>query len=297
MRFGYLSYNAAAGPSPASLAHELEARGFDSVWLPEHSHIPASRETPYPGGGDLPEGYLHMMNPFVSLAAAATATTDLLLATGICLALEHDLLDLGSQTTTLDVLSGGRLLLGVGVGWNREELANHRPDVSFGQRYDALEERIAALRAIWGDDLVSFDGRWEHVTPSWVYPKPVGGTVTVAVGCAGPRGMRLAAEQADHWCPIDADLHGEDGHIDVALGVRRFRELAELSGRDVAAIPVSVFTFGRPSMARLERYAAAGVDRIVLPSLVPVVGVPSEAEIMRQLDELAPLIEAAQEMP
>ena len=129
MKFGYLSMNPAAGIHPATLAVELEQRGFDSLWVPEHSHIPASRRSPYPAGGDLPSGYYNMMSPLVSLATAASVTTDLVLATGITLILEHDVLDLACQTATLDVLSGGRLLLGVGVGWNVEELGNHRPDV------------------------------------------------------------------------------------------------------------------------------------------------------------------------
>src|SRR4051812_32756632 len=149
VKFGYLSMNPAAGIHPATLAIELEQRGFDSLWVPEHSHIPASRRSPYPAGGDLPSGYFHMMSPLVSLATAASVTTDLVLATGITLILEHDLLDLACQTATLDVLSGGRLLLGVGVGWNAEELATHRPELEFKRRYGAARERVAALRAAW----------------------------------------------------------------------------------------------------------------------------------------------------
>ncbi len=139
MRFGYLTVNAIEGIRPDVLASELEARGFDSIWVPEHSHIPVSRQTPYPAGGDLPEGYWRMMDPFVSLAMAAQATTTLELCTGICLLLEHDVLDLACTTATLDALSGGRLRLGVGVGWNEEELVNHRPGLPFKLRYSAME--------------------------------------------------------------------------------------------------------------------------------------------------------------
>ena len=145
MKFGFLAVNSAAGISPGRLASEVEARGYESVWLPEHSHIPTSRRTPYPAGGELPAGYLHMMNPFVSLAAAIGTTTNLTLATGICLALEHDLLDLATTATTLDVLSGGRFVMGIGAGWNAEELANHQPGLPFGRRYRALEERIGGV--------------------------------------------------------------------------------------------------------------------------------------------------------
>jgi probable F420-dependent oxidoreductase len=292
MRFGYLSLNPSAGPAPADLARELEGRGFDSIWLPEHSHIPTSRATPYPGGGELPDVYLHMMNPFVSLATAAPVTTTLTLATGICLALEHDLVDLASQTATVDVLSGGRLLLGVGVGWNREELATHRPDLAFAQRYAALSERLTALRTIWADDVATFDGRWEHLEPSWVFPKPLRHSVPVAIGCAGNVGIRLAAEHADEWCPIDADLKGPDGRPDIPGAVRRFRELTEAAGRDAASVPITIFCFGRPSPARFERYAAAGVDRLVLPSPSPVKGLPSAADVLSHLDDLAPLVQS-----
>ena len=144
MDIGYLGLNDAGGIRPDHLAAELEDRGYESLWMPEHSHIPTSRKTPYPGGGDLPEGYWRMMDPLVSLAVAAGATSSLRLCTGICLVLEHDLLDLACATATLDVLSGGRLQLGIGVGWNEEELANHRPDVPFRHRYRAMRERVAA---------------------------------------------------------------------------------------------------------------------------------------------------------
>ena len=146
MKIGYVAMNSEVGIRPARLAVELEQRGFDSMWVPEHSHIPTSRRSPSPSGGELPSGYLHMMSPFVSLAAAASVTTDLVLATGVSLILEHDLLDLACTVATLDVLSSGRVLLGIGVGWNAEELANHRPDLPFSQRYSAMRERVDALR-------------------------------------------------------------------------------------------------------------------------------------------------------
>jgi len=265
VKFGYLSLNDADGIRPDRLARELEERGFDSVWMPEHSHIPASRATPYPGGGDLPDGYWHMMDPFVSLTAAAMATTSLTLATGICLVLEHDLLDLACTVATLDVLSSGRVLLGIGVGWNAEELANHRPDLAFSQRYSAMRERVDALRSIWTEEAPSREGRFERFSPSWVYPKPVQAPVPIALGNAGRVGIGHAAEYADHWCPIDAQLLNDSGRPDVAGGIALFREKAEAAGRDAGTIPISVFAFGRPNRERLESYAALGVERIVIP--------------------------------
>lgn len=289
MRFGYISMNSASGIRPDAIARALEQRGFDSLWLPEHSHIPTSRESPYPGGGELPAGYLHMMAPFVALTAAATATTSLTLATGVCLVLEHDLLDLACTAATLDVLSGGRLLLGVGVGWNREELANHRPDLPFGKRYAAMRERVAALRAIWGQDEPAFSGVWDRFTASWVYPKPPRGAVPIALGNSGPLGMRHAAEYADHWCPIDTMLVGADGRPDAAGGIARFRNLVAEMGRDPASVPISLFLFTRPTPARLERYAALGVERLVLSA--PNAELEDASVTLRRLDELAPVVE------
>src|SRR5262249_35905433 len=167
MRFGYISMNSATGIRPDVIARGLEERGFDSLWLPEHSHIPMSRESPYPAGGELPEGYRHMMSPFVSLTAAATVTRSLTLATAVCVLLEHHLLAHACTAAPLDVLSGGRLLMGVGVGWNREELANPRADVPFDKRYRAMRERVAALRTIWSKEEPAYSGKWDRFTASW----------------------------------------------------------------------------------------------------------------------------------
>jgi probable F420-dependent oxidoreductase len=288
MEFGYLSLNDAGGIRPDRLARELEDRGFDSVWMPEHSHIPASRQTPYPGGGDLPDGYWHMMDPFVSLQAAAAATTTLTLATGICLVLEHDVLDLACTVATLDVLSGGRVLLGIGVGWNEEELANHRPDVPFNRRYGAMRERVAALRTAWTEETAAFEGRYERFSPSWVFPKPIQQPVPIALGNAGKVGIRHAAEYADHWCPIDAQLLNYDGRPDVRGGIELFRRLAAEAGRDAEQVPISVFAFGPPKRSRLDVYAELGVQRIVIPP--PKMKRHDEATTLQWLDEWAPVM-------
>jgi len=264
MKFGYLSTNHAGGIRPDTLAKELEDRGYDSVWMPEHSHIPVDRTSPYPGGGDLPEGYWNMMDPFVSLQAAAAATDNLILATGICLVLEHDLLDLACTTATVDVLSNGRLLLGIGVGWIAEELANHR-DIPFKHRYRAMRERVAALKTIWSEEEPEFSGQWDSFTKSWVYPKPVQqGGIPIALGNAGPIGIAHAAEYGDHWCPIDASLHNEEGRHDVAGRVADFRRRVEQGGRDPMSVPISMFSWGRPPRKRLEEYQELGIERVVV---------------------------------
>jgi probable F420-dependent oxidoreductase len=289
VRFGYLSLNNAEGIRPARLARELEDRGFDSVWMPEHSHIPVSRDTPYPAGGDLPDGYWHMMDPFVSLQAAAAVTTKLILATGICLVLEHDILDLACTVATLDVLSGGRALLGIGVGWNREELVNHRPELPFKLRYSAMRERVDALRRIWTEEEPAYDGRFERFSASWVYPKPIQQPVPIALGNAGKVGIQHAAEYADHWCPIDAQLLNYDGKPDVRGGIELFRRLAAEAGRPAEDIPISVFAFGPPNRKRLDVYEELNVERIVVPP--PTMMRHDEAATLGWLDQWAPVLE------
>jgi probable F420-dependent oxidoreductase len=289
VRFGYTSMNAASGLHPAPLARELEARGFESMWLPEHAHIPTSRTSVHPSGEALPEGYLHMMSPFVSLAAASAVTERLVLGTAVSLVLEKNLIDLACEVATLDVVSGGRVVLGVGVGWNAEELADHRPELPFRLRYSALRERVAALRALWTDSEAGFSGRWDNVSPSWLYPKPVRGTVPIASGNWGPLGIRHAAEYADEWMPIDAWLAGDDGRPDVAGGIELFRRLVAECGRDPDTVPVSLVMFSRPTPARIERYAALGVQRLVLTA--PSAGLVDADFVRRDLDEVTPLVQ------
>lgn len=287
MRFGYLGLNTVEGIRPDDLARALEDRGFDSIWVPEHSHIPTSRQSPYPAGGDLPEGYWRMMDPFVSLALAAQVTTEIELCTGICLLLEHDVLDLACTTATLDALTGGRLRLGVGVGWNEEELANHRPDLPFKLRYSAMEERVAALRTAWADEEASFEGRWDSFTSSWVYPKPANGTVPVALGNAGPVGIEHAARYADEWCPIDASMLNVGGRPDPAGAIDLFRTKAAEADRNPEDIPISIFSMGN-RRDRVERYAELGVDRVVI--MPRTMELHSADDTIRHLDDMASLV-------
>jgi len=289
MKFGYLTGNHAEGILPGDLARELEARGFDSVWFPEHSHIPVDRRSPYPNGGPLPGSYFHMMDPWVSIAAAAAETSTLTLGTGICLLLEHDLLDIACAVATADVLAEGRVVMGIGVGWNEEELENHRPDLPFKKRYSAMRERVEALRTAWRDEEASFSGTWDSFSTSWVFPKPIKGTVPIALGNAGPLGIQHAAEYADEWAPIDVGVMNTDGKPDVLGGIQRFRNLADEAGRDGSSIPISLYIWGRPRQERLEEYAEAGVTQFVF---TPVnFDLPSADETLRYIDELTSAIE------
>jgi len=231
-----------------------------------------------------------MMDPWVSIAAAAEQTKKLILGTGICLLLEHDLLVLACSVATADVLSQGRVVMGIGVGWNEEELENHRPDLPFKKRYSAMRERVEALRVAWQEEQASFAGTWDNFSSSWVYPKPVNGSVPIALGNAGPLGIQHAAQYADEWAPIDIGVMNTDGKPDVFGGIERFRRLADEAGRDGSSIPISLYIWGRPRLERLENYAAAGVTQFVF---TPVnFDLPSADDTLRYLDELTGTVEA-----
>jgi len=289
MHLGYFSLNTAEGVRPDVLAAELEHRGFDSIWIPEHSHIPVVREPTPVFGPDIPDGYKHLMDPFVSLAAASAATSTLLLGTGVSMVLEHDVLDLACRVATLDVLTGGRVRFGVGVGWLPEELHNHRPDVAFRSRYSATAERIRALRTAWTNDEAEFVGKWDRYDRSWVYPKPIQRPLPVAFGSSGLVGMRIAAELADEWHPIDVAL-GQFGGI--AQGIDVFRKLVAEAGRDPDSVPITMYAWGwepgQPPVDAIARYEDYGVARVVVcPSSIE----RHSADVtMRRLDEFASLI-------
>lgn len=286
MKFGFLSTNHAEGSLPGDLAAELEARGFESLWVPEHSHLPVNSAGTFPGPtGAMPDAYAHMMSPFVSLTAAAASTSKLILGTGVSVGLEHDLLDLACTTATLDVLSDSRLILGFGVGWNAEELENHRPDVPFKKRYSALQERVAALRAAWAPDntcpsydglyadtewgkmISSYSGEYDRFSPSWVFPKPRAGAIPVALGLAGPLGMKHTAAYADCWAPVDTALRDANGNVDVAGAIARFRRTVEEAGRDPGDVKISLFNITGVTDEMVDLYAELDIDRFVFPPL------------------------------
>lgn len=257
MLLGFSTMNTPDDLRPDRLAVELEARGYDSLWVGEHSHIPASRLTPYPSGGELPGQYARMMDPFVSLTLAASATSGLLLGTGVCLPLEHDLFQLAKKVATLDLLSGGRVLFGVGVGWNEEELANHRPAVPWNRRYGALEECVAALRTLWTDADAEFHGEHLDFDPVWSYPKPAQRPhPPILVGSAGRVGTAQTVKWGDGWMPMDVAL----GNVAKKIGL--FREAAAEAGRDDIAI--TIVAFGDPTPNTLYAYRELDVKRVVL---------------------------------
>ena len=256
MHIGFSSMNTLRDPSPAILAKALEDHGFESLWYGEHSHIPCAMKTPYPGGGNLPEPYKLMMDPYVSLMAAAAATTRLRIGTGIALMLERDVFSQAKTISTLDHLSGGRVEIGVGVGWNEEEFDNvsRQP---WKKRYGVLRETVAATRALWRDEQAEFHGDYIDFDAVWCSPKPLqAGGPPVIFGAMGPLGTRHAAEWADGWFPVDFALP------DVAASVAAFRQQVKEFGRDPDAVKITLQAMMHPTLDDLKRYRDAGIYRV-----------------------------------
>ena len=257
MKLGIFSYNTDYGIRPDTLARALESRGYESLWVGEHTHIPASRETPYPGGGDLPKPYYHMADPFVSLMAAAAVTTELKIGTGICLVIERDPITLAKEVATLDRLSDGRLLFGIGGGWNAEEMENH--GTPFKRRWAVLRERIEAMKAIWAEEEASYQGEFVNFDRIVSHPKPVQQpNPPVILGSATATGRQRVVDYCDGWIPIDVLLD------DLPEAIADLRRRAEEAGRDPASISVSVFAFDGANPDALKRYRDIGIERVVL---------------------------------
>jgi probable F420-dependent oxidoreductase len=234
------------------VARAAEDCGFESLFVAEHTHIPTSRETPHPSGGDLPAEYARTLDPFVALTAAATVTDRLRVGTGVCLVGEHDPISLAKAVATLDVLSGGRVVLGVGAGWNAEELADH--GVAFGQRWQVLRERVELMQALWTHEQASYDGQHARVSPSWQWPKPMQAPLPVLVGGGGERAMRHAVAYGTGWMPMPAPQP-------IGERLARLRELAAEAGRDTPDVTMYAV---RADRAVLDHYAEAGVERCVV---------------------------------
>ena len=258
MKIGYTTMNTPADIAPRVLGPMLEDAGFDSIWIGEHSHIPVSRATPYPTGGDMPWQYTTMMDPFISLTQIGEHTTNLLLGLGVALPLEHDVLALAKTAATLDVLSNGRLQFGVGVGWNQEELANHS-SVKWSMRYRALAECVGALRSLWVDDESEFHGEYFNFDKVWSRPKPMQNPhPPIWFGAGGKLGSQHTVAWADGWMPLDVTLG------DVTKRVNKFRQLSADAGRH--DIPISMVAFGDPTLDTLLMYRDLGIERVIVGS-------------------------------
>jgi probable F420-dependent oxidoreductase len=259
MQFGVCMFPTEYSINVVDLGRAAEDAGFESFFVPEHTHIPVKRETPWAGGGELPREYSHTLDPFIALGAVAAATTRIKLGTGICLVIQRDPIVLAKEVATLDLLSGGRFLFGVGVGWLREEIANHGTDPR--TRWSVFGERMRAMQALWSSDEAEFHGRYVNFDPVWAWPKPVQKPwPPVLLGGDVPTAMARVIEYADEWIP-----HPDRGDQALSQRIAAFWELSEAAGR--GRLPVSVYG-ARADPKLIDEYQAAGVSRCVfrLPS-------------------------------
>jgi probable F420-dependent oxidoreductase len=256
----------------ASLGRAVEERGFESLFLTEHTHIPSSRLTPFPGGGELPRQYSHSLDPFVALGAVAAVTTKLRLGTGICLVIQRDPITLAKEVASLDHLSGGRVELGIGGGWNREEIENH--GTPFESRWKILRERVEAMKTIWTEEEATYHGEFVRFDAIWSWPKPVQRPhPPVLVGGNGPRTLERVVRYGEGWMPLAMR------RSELAERMRELGELAAKAGRD--SPPISLFGVP-PDPGRLQDYRDAGVSRCLFP--IPAAGAD---EVLPVLDKLA----------
>ena len=280
MKLGIFSFNTEYTMPAAELAVACEERGFESLWVPEHTHIPASRETPWPAGGPLPKEYIHMSDPFSSLAAAAAVTEKILLGTGVSLVIEHEPLYQAKQVATLDRISDGRFLFGVGAGWIREEMQNHGTPPN--RRWQVLKEHLEAMKVLWTQEEATYHGEFVNFDRVWSYPKPI--TVPhppIILGSMTSKlGRQRAVDLCDGWLPIETLI--EDWPATLADLYAR----AEKAGRDPASIPLSFFCIDVPDEARLARYRDLGAVRTA-------VRIPTEGRdvILPFLDQYARIAE------
>ncbi len=285
MKLGVSIFPTDYSVSPTDLAVAAEERGFDSLWFPEHSHIPVSRLTPWPGGGDLPQQYYDCMDPFVALAAAAAVTKTIMLGTGICLVIQRDPIQTAKEVATLDKISGGRVQFGVGGGWNLDEISNHGTE--FKTRFRLMGERIAAMKEIWTQEQAEYHGEFVDFDPIFAAPKPVQKPYPpIIVGGGFPHSAKRVIEYGDGWIPIAG--RGQD-----ILGLLpEFRQMARDAGRDPETLGISIFGIVGAELTQDEvaGYRDAGVERIVF--MLPSQGSDT---VMPLLDQAATFMSLAQD--
>jgi probable F420-dependent oxidoreductase len=277
MKFGVAMFATDYAIRPDDFARACEERGFESAWFPEHTHIPASRKTPWPLGGDLPKDYWHTHDLFVSLMAAAAATKTLKIGSGICLVIEHDPIKLAKEVASVDMLSNGRLLFGIGGGWNVEEMENH--GTPFKKRWKVLREKIEAMKEIWTKENAEYHGEFVNFDPIWCHPKPMQKPYPpILLGVHSGNGLNRVVNYCDGWIPVGAAMQ------DFRASLQDLRTRAEKAGRNPQELAVSIF-MGPDKEEALRQYQELGVERVVF-------GVPSEGrdKVLPMLDKYATFI-------
>lgn len=259
------------------LARELEQRGFESLFLPEHTHIPVSRESSYPGGGELRKEYWHTYDSFVALAYAAAATRTLKIATGISLLPQHDTFNAAKAVASLDQMSGGRMIFGVGGGWNAEEMGNHA--VEYSSRFKLLRERVLAMKELWTKEEATYHGEFIKFDPVWAWPKPKQKPhPPILLGGNTDYTLRRVVDFCDGWIP--ANWPG----FDAIEGLSRLQRIAQKADRNASEFSVTLVR-AEPDRSKLDDYAEAGITRalLTLPSA-------DRDTVLRQLDDYVPLL-------
>lgn len=253
--FGVVMFPADFAIAPVELARAAEERGFESLFFPEHIHIPASRKTPYPGGGELPKEYWRSHDPFVALGAAAAVTTKLKLGTAVCLVVERDPILLAKQVGSLDTISNGRLILGIGAGWNVEEMANH--GVQFKGRWKLVHEKVLAMREIWTKEAAEFHGEMVKFDPIWCSPKPVQkGGPPILLGGMTPRALQRVVDYCDGWMPVNVPGYDFPGAL------KTLREAADRAGRRFDSLLLTIPGVA-PKEESARRFIKMGFGRIL----------------------------------
>lgn len=259
------------------LATAMEERGFESLFVPEHTHIPSSRLSPWPGGGDLPKMYIHTHDPMVSLAFAAAATKNLKIGTGICLVPQHDPIVLAKSIASLDMLSGGRFIFGIGGGWNVDEMENH--GVAYKTRFAQMREHILAMKEIWMEDTATYHGKFVEFDKIWSYPKPVQDPhPPILLGGETDYTLRRVVDYCDGWFP-----RGRGG-FDPHEAVTRLKQHADEAERDMSTLQISVFG-PKADQATMDSFRQHGIDRAIL-----TIPDTSRDEVLKILDEHAKLL-------
>ena len=264
---------------PVELARAVEERGFESLFVCEHTHIPTNRVTPWPGGGDLPREYAHTHDPFIALTAAAVATERIKLGTAICLVPEHDPINLAKETASLDMISGGRLVLGIGAGWNKEEMGDH--GVDFTNRWKVTREHILAVRQLWTKEEAEYHGDFVDIDPTWCYPKPVqDGGIPVLLGAVSDWTAERVIDYCDGWLP-----NARFGRERIRQVQEEIRAAADRAGRSFDDLERTIF-WPAAEEEELTYYFDQGFDRAVfaLPAGPP-------GEVLPLLDAQAKLLQ------
>jgi len=254
MKFGLIMFATDYAIRPDELAVAAEERAFESIFFPEHTHIPASRRSPWPAGGELPKEYWHTHDLFVALTAAAAATKKIKVGSGICLLIERDPITTAKEVASLDFLSRGRLVFGIGGGWNAEEMENH--GTNFKSRWKLLRERVEAMKAIWAEEEAEYHGELVNFDKIWSYPKPVQKPhPPIYLGTHTPKGRQRVVDYCDGWMPIGQRVE------DITAGMKDLADRARAAGRKPEDFPVTVFGAADPDS--IKKFADAGIERIV----------------------------------